>query len=112
LLGIPLPLIPHMRALELVTGERMRFGRFWTVGERGWALERALAVRFGVSAASDTLPERSLKEPLHPDEPRSVVPLDAMKPSYYRHRGWDVDGRPSDALLRRLGIPARGSAGG
>lgn len=103
-LGIPMPLIPHIRAVELATGERLGFGRFWEVGERGFALERALAVRFGVTAADDTLPARCLNEPLEPGDPSSVVPLERMKPAYYRHRDWDGTGAPSARLRKRLGI--------
>lgn len=106
-LGIPMPLIPHIRAVELATGEKLGFGRFWEVGERGFALERALAVRFGVSSADDTLPGRCLNEPLEPGNPNGPVPLDRMKPVYYRHRGWDAGGAPGDRLLRRLGIGPR-----
>ncbi len=106
-LGIPMPLIPHIRAVELATGEKLGFGRFWEVGERGFALERALAVRFGVSSADDTLPGRCLNEPLEPGNPNGPVPLARMKPTYYRHRGWDAGGAPGARLLRRLGIAPR-----
>jgi aldehyde:ferredoxin oxidoreductase len=106
-LGIPMPLIPHIRAVELATGERLGFGRFWEVGRRGFALERALAVRFGVTAADDTLPERALTEALEPGNPGGPVPLARMRRVYYRHRGWDADGRPTPSLLRRLGVAER-----
>lgn len=104
LLQIPLPLLPHMRAVELVTGEKMRFGRFWEIGERGYTLERELALRFGVTAVDDTLPARELTERLEPDDARSVVPMDALRSRYYCQRRWDSDGRPQRSLLRRLGI--------
>ncbi|MDZ4178165.1 MAG: aldehyde ferredoxin oxidoreductase family protein [Coriobacteriia bacterium] len=103
-LGIPMPLIPHIRAVELATGEKLGFGRFWEIGERGFVLERALNVRFGVSSADDTLPERCLTEPLEPGQPESVVPLARLKSRYYRHRGWDARGIPGERLVRRLGI--------
>ncbi len=104
LLEIPLPLLPHMKAIELATGERMRFGRFWEIGERGYTLERELAIRFGVTAADDTLPERELTERLEQDDPRSVVPMDKLRSRYYRQRRWDANGQPRRALLKRLSI--------
>ncbi len=105
-LGIPMPLVPHIRAVELVTGERYGFGGFWTLGERGYTLERELGLRFGSGGApGDTLPRRLLEEPADPADPTSVVPLASLKPDYYRQRGWDDDGRPTLALLRRLGVP-------
>jgi len=103
-LGIPMPLIAHIRAVELVTGERLGFGRFWAVGERGFTLERLLGRRFGLTAADDSLPGRMLTEPIDPDDPTSVVPLEELKRRYYAHRGWDADGAPSAHLLRRLRI--------
>ncbi len=107
LLGIPMPLVPHIRAMELVTGERYGFGGFWSVGERAYNLERVLGLRFGSGGArGDTLPARLLEEPQDPDDPTSVVPLDALKSDYYRQRGWSADGVPDPGLLRRLGVPA------
>jgi len=103
-LGIPMPLIAHIRAVELVTGERIGFGRFWAVGERGFTLERLLGRRFGLTAADDSLPGRMLTEPIDPGDPTSVVPLEALKRGYYAHRGWDAGGVPSAGLLKRLRI--------
>lgn len=108
MLGIPMPLVPHIRALELVTGERYRLGGFWSVGERGYNLERVLGLRFGNGGAlGDTLPKRLLEEPQDPDDPSSVVPLARLKADYYRQRGWTAEGVPEPRLLRRLGVPVR-----
>ena len=108
LLGIPMPLVPHIRALELVTGERYRFGGFWSVGERGYNLERVLGARFGSgTSAEDTLPERLLDEPQDAADPTSVVPLARLKADYYRQRGWSADGVPNAKLLQRLGVPLK-----
>jgi aldehyde:ferredoxin oxidoreductase len=107
LLGIPLPLVPHIRALELATGERYGFGGFWSVGERAYNLERMLGLRFGNGGAlGDTLPKRLLEEPMDPSDPASVVPLAALKRDYYFQRGWDDHGVPRPSLLRRLQVPA------
>ncbi|MDO8915112.1 MAG: aldehyde ferredoxin oxidoreductase family protein [Coriobacteriia bacterium] len=103
-LGIPMPLVPHIRAVELVTGERLGFGRFWEVGERGFTLERLLGRRFGLTAKDDTLPVRMLEQPIDPGRPDSVVPLASMMRRYYAHRGWDAEGAPKAGLLRRLAI--------
>jgi len=103
-LGIPMPLVPHIRAVELVTGERLGFGRFWAAGERCYVTERMLGGRFGITAADDTLPRRMLEEPIDPADPGSVVPLETLKARYYAHRGWSTDGVPGAAALRRLGL--------
>ncbi|MDY0341620.1 MAG: aldehyde ferredoxin oxidoreductase C-terminal domain-containing protein, partial [Coriobacteriia bacterium] len=108
LLGIPMPLVPHIRALELVTGERYRLGGFWSAGERGYNLERVLGLRFGTGGAlGDTLPRRLLDEPQDPDDPSSVVPLASLKADYYRQRGWTAGGAPRPKLLQRLGLPLK-----
>ena len=49
--------------------------------------------RFGGSAANDKLP-RQLR----------MVPVEKMKKTYYRARGWGKDGLPSERKLHRLGI--------
>jgi aldehyde:ferredoxin oxidoreductase len=104
MLRIPMPLIPHLKAIELVTGERYGFGGFWTLGERGYNLERMLGVRLGVDSAADRLPRRSTDEPVDAADASSVVPLGRLKRDYYQQRGWDERGVPTPALLRRLGI--------
>lgn len=103
-LGIPMPLVPHIRAIELATGMKLGFGGFWAAGERGYTLERLIGMRFGITAADDTLPTRLTTEPIDVRDPASVVPLAPMKRRYYAHRGWDEDGRPKAALLGRLGL--------
>ena len=102
MLAIPLPLVPHLRAVELATGMRLGFGPFWAIGIRGFTLKRELNRRFGVTAADDTLPGRFTDEPIDAGDAGSVVPLDRLRPAYYRHREWDSDGAPKAGLLRRL----------
>lgn len=105
LLGIPMPLVPHLRALELVTGERFGFGGFWSVGERAYTLERMLGIAFGSGGgAGDVLPARLTHEPQNPDDPESVVPLTRLRADYYRQRGWDAEGVPTSRMLRRLRV--------
>ena len=106
LLGIPMPLVPHLRALELVTGERYGFGGFWSVGERAYTLERVLGLRFGNGGArGDTLPARLLEETAEGEGGAPGVPLERLKRDYYRQRGWDGLGVPRPAVRRRLGVP-------
>ncbi|TDB36831.1 MAG: aldehyde:ferredoxin oxidoreductase [Actinobacteria bacterium] len=103
-LGIPMPLVPHIRAAELATGMKLGFGGFWAIGERGYTLERLIGMRFGITAEDDVLPTRLTTEPIDPRDPASVVPIEPMKRRYYAHRGWDAFGCPRPGLLRRLGL--------
>ncbi|SHM72412.1 aldehyde:ferredoxin oxidoreductase [Caldanaerovirga acetigignens] len=74
-------------------------------GERIWNLERMFNIKAGVSPKEDTLPRRLLEEPM-PEGPSKgyVHQLDKMLPEYYRLRGWDEDGNPTEETLRKLGV--------
>ena len=99
-----LPLLPYPYELEYVTGMKMNIGRFIRCGERSYNVERAVNAKFGVSAANDKLPKRLTDVPQDPKNPATKVPLEQMKRTYYRARGWGRDGLPSEKKLRRLGI--------
>ena len=60
--------------------------------------------RFGVSAKNDTLPKRLTDVPQDPKDPKTKVPLERMKKTYYRARGWDPNGIPTRRTLKRLKI--------
>lgn len=99
-----LGMIPHSKELKLATGMRMTLGKFLRNGERSYNIERALNAKFGVSAEKDTLPKQLTDIPQDPNDPTTIVPLEKMKKTYYKARGWGEDGLPSKKKLRRLGI--------
>lgn len=99
-------LVPHSKSIALVTGLPMTIGKFFTVGERSYNVERLYNLREGLTAADDSLPGRLTRTPQDPGEPDTVVPLDKMLPEYYKVRGWDAHGVPTARRLRHLGIPA------
>jgi aldehyde:ferredoxin oxidoreductase len=98
-----LPMLPHPKAVKLATGMAMDFGRFLAAGNRGFTLERMFNLREGIDKKEDWLPRRFTHEPLSGD-PRRVVPLDKMLPKYYKLRGWDQNGVPTDKTLKKLGL--------
>ncbi len=98
------PLIPHTKAVELLTGFPMPLGTFLKAGERGFNLERMFNLREGLTSADDTIAPRLRRERQRPDQPRSQVHLEEMLPEYYRIRGWDNDGVPRPAKLHALGL--------
>ncbi len=76
-------------------------------GERIWNLERLFNLANGFTRADDTLPPRLLKEPIRQGPLKgSVHKLDEMLDEYYRVRGWDAEGKPTEAKLRELGLEA------
>ena len=99
-----LPLLPYTYELRYATGMKMNIGRFIRCGERSYNVERAVNARFGVSAENDKLPKRLTDVPQTPGRPDTKVPLEQMKKTYYRARGWEKNGLPSEKKLRRLGI--------
>ena len=102
--AIHIPTFPHTKAMKYAVGMKMNFGKYKRIGERGYNLERLVNSRFGVSAKSDTLPKRLTHEPQDPKDPKTVVPLDKMKPTYYKARGWDQNGLPTEKTLGKLKI--------
>ncbi|NIA13444.1 MAG: aldehyde:ferredoxin oxidoreductase [Nitrospiraceae bacterium] len=101
---IHLPLLPHTKALSAVTGLRINLGSMKDIGERGYNLERMVNVRFGITAADDSLPKRFTDDNQVPGDPRTKVPLEVMKAEYYRIRGWDTNGAPTPNKQRKLGL--------
>jgi len=86
-------------------------GESWTVedihaaGDRIWNIERMFNLDAGIGKEQDTLPKRLLREPI-PEGPAKgqVHRLDELLPEYYKIRGWDENGVPTDEKLAELGI--------
>ena len=74
-------------------------------GERIWNMERLYNLEAGIDPKDDTLPKRFLEEPL-PDGPQkgAVVRLDVLIPEYYKVRGWDENGKPTEGKKQELGL--------
>ncbi len=104
LLHLHLPVFHHTKMMEVAVGMPMKFGDYMRCGERGYNLERWVNRRFGVSKKDDSLPRRLTEVPQDPNNPKTVVPLETMKKTYYKARGWDENGLPTEKTLRRLRI--------
>ena len=102
--ALDLPVFHHTKMIRLATGMYMDFGKYVQIGERGYTMERLINTRFGVTAANDKLPMRLTDVPQDPDNPKTKIPLKQMKKTYYAARGWDKNGIPTEATLRRLKI--------
>jgi aldehyde:ferredoxin oxidoreductase len=93
------------RALSAVTGVQYSTGEIHRIGERIWNLERLYNLREGFTRADDTLPRRLLEEPATAGPTQGwVVHLQPMLNEYYRARGWDDNGVPTPAAIKRLGL--------
>ena len=103
-LALHLPIFPQTKAMKYAVGMKMNFGKYIRCGERGYTLDRWVSSRFGVKRKDDSLPKRLTDEPQDPGDPKTKVPLERMKTTYYRARGWDQNGQPTPRTLKKLGI--------
>ena len=86
-------------------------GQDWTketlleAGDRIWNIERNFNLKAGIAPDQDTLPRRLLTEPI-PKGPCKghVHRLPELLPEYYKERGWNEQGLPTDAKLAQLNI--------
>lgn len=75
------------------------------VGERVWNLEKEFNLKAGFTKADDTLPPRLLTEPLPEGAGKGrVSELSTMLGEYYRQRGWNEEGVPTEEKLEELSI--------
>jgi aldehyde:ferredoxin oxidoreductase len=88
--------------LEAVTGRSFDIEN---ISRRIFTLERLFNFREGYNRIHDTLPHRSLKEPMVVGENKSsTVNLECMLNHYYSLRKWDKQGVPTKRCLETLGL--------
>jgi aldehyde:ferredoxin oxidoreductase len=89
-----------------VTGIPLGEERLLQAGERTWNLQRLFNTRAGFSKKDDTLPPRLMEEPISTGGASGRVwRREPLLSDYYRVRGWDEEGRPTQEKLDTLGIP-------
>jgi aldehyde:ferredoxin oxidoreductase len=101
---------PWSRMLTGVTGMDFSVARLEEIENRVASLERLFNVEAGATAADDALPPRFAETPIVVAGEEKMVSeqaQDRMRRDYYEVRGWDPEGRPTPALLERLGIAPR-----
>ncbi|MBL6982847.1 MAG: aldehyde ferredoxin oxidoreductase family protein [Anaerolineales bacterium] len=98
------------RLMTSITGVKYEVQDLQLAGERIWNLERLYNLRAGFSSLDDTLPPRFLELPLEEGGSAGyVVHLDEMLVEYYRFRGWDSEGVPTERKLSALGLEELGA---
>lgn len=77
-------------------------------GERIWNLEKLFNLEAGLTRQDDYLPPRLLNEPVTsgPSKGR-VTELEVMLDEYYKVRGWDMEGVPTEEKLAELSLENR-----
>ena len=102
---IPLSMADYTQYFQAVTGEDISEEEFPTIAGRIETLIRMFNLREGLTRKDDTLPYRTLHEPL-PDGPakgQSIGEenLNRMIDEYYACRGWDSSGIPTEETLKK-----------
>ena len=105
---IPLSLEDYSNYLQAATGESFSTDDFLTIAGRIETLIRMFNLREGFTRRDDTLPYRTLFEPL-PDGPAKgqfigQENLNRMIDDYYACRGWDSRGVPTEETLRKYDL--------
>lgn len=91
--------------LSAVTGVHYSTEDFMKAGDRIWNLERLFDLKAGFTGKDDRLPDRIMKEPIQTGPSKGEVShLDKMLPEYYKLRGWDTKGVPTEEKLQELSL--------
>ncbi len=93
--------------VEAISGRKCSARDFYAVGRRTQLLERAMNCSCGIGVEDDVLPARFTEEADTRHPVKSVVPLEPMRASYYRIKGYDEDGVPTPGALARAGVDYR-----
>ncbi len=95
----------YAKLLTTATGFFIDSAEFKKIGERIYNLERLFNYREGLTIVDDQLPKRFLTETLPAGPAKGqVADNSALLKEFYRLRGWEDDGSPSDRKLEELGI--------
>ena len=91
--------------LNAITDADYTLEELLKAGERIFNAERKFMTEAGFSRKDDTLPHRTIQEPLADGPAKGYVcHLDEMLDEYYLHRGWTTDGIPKEETLKRLDL--------
>ncbi|MGC8645718.1 MAG: aldehyde ferredoxin oxidoreductase family protein [Thermoplasmata archaeon] len=95
----------YRKLINAVTGLNYQSQELMKAGERNWNLERLFNLKAGIPPEQDTLPKRFLTEgiPRGPNKGK-IVPLRELLRDYYRERGWNEKGIPTDSKIKELNL--------
>jgi len=88
-----------------IVGQDISTESLLQAGDRIWNLERMFNLKAGIGPEQDKLPRRLLGDPI-PSGPSKghVHRLPELLPEYYKERGWDEKGLPTEEKLAQLEI--------
>ena len=94
--------------INSVTGWNLSLAEVEKAGERIYNLERAFNCREGIRRQDDTIPARTLNQPIPAGPSKGMytprAEFETMLNEYYQLRGWGENGLPTLEKLRELGL--------
>ncbi len=95
----------YTNLLAAATGFDYTVEEVMKAGERIWNLEKLWNLKVGMGKKDDYLPPRFINEPL-PDgaSKGQVVHIEELLSDYYKERGWDNEGVPTEQKVKELGL--------
>jgi aldehyde:ferredoxin oxidoreductase len=91
--------------LTCVTGWDVDLNGLMKIGDRIFTLKRLFNCRCGIGRKDDSLPPRLLTSMKYEETGSEYLPhLGKMLNEYYRYRGWDEEGIPTERKLREVGL--------
>ena len=98
----------HAEQINLTTGWDLTVEELTRVGCRVHMMERLFNCREGLRRRDDRLPPRFLNEEIPSGNSKGLrtrpEELQEMLDEYYRLRGWDPEGVPTEKSLKALGL--------
>lgn len=104
---------PWARMMNGLTGLDFSTARLEEIANRVAAVERLFNREAGLTSADDILPSRFSLESILVAGKERVVTAEAaakLRADYYRARGWDDEGKPTQEMLKGLRIRSRRSS--
>jgi len=93
-----------LEAIYFLTGIEFTLETLMEIGERIFTLKRVFNTKCGITKKDDRIPPR-LRFPLERGITKNkIVTIDLMLEEYYRIRGWDNNGIPTEEKLSELNI--------
>jgi len=93
--------------VNLVTGWDTTMEELLLTSERLITLKRMYNVRLGIRRKDDILPPRLTRHARPDGGAKGILPdVEKMVGELYALRGWDSDGIPTEAAVKRLGLGA------
>ena len=90
--------------LNAITGWDYSINDLMLAGERIFNLQRLINLRDGYSSQTDILPPKMFTPAKEGFRAGREIPFEGLMKDYYDLRGWDLNGKPKDETIKRLGL--------